>query len=130
MHDGRIGLGVTARIVHNDHARDTKATKISRQIKRGDAGLAVSPAGLDEDSSRDAVAMPDTILAKVESERSIRRSRHWLPARKDAISACDGSRTDATFPDITNGKTRWTRAIHAPAWRGLEVGARYLLSLF
>ena len=26
MHDGPIGLGVAAWVVHNDHARDTEAT--------------------------------------------------------------------------------------------------------
>src|SRR5215469_14922040 len=55
-------------------AATKRPRKMSRHIKRGDAGWLIMLLGLDEDSPRDAVAMPDTILARVKIERSVRRN--------------------------------------------------------
>jgi hypothetical protein len=50
-------------------ATTQRPRKTSRHIKRGDAGVLIMLVGLDEDSSRAAVAMPDTILARVKLEQ-------------------------------------------------------------
>ena len=56
----------------------------------------VTPAGLDEDSSRDVVAMPDTILAKVEFR--------FQDAEGTLLN--DGFHTTSTTPRI--GLFPWT----------------------
>ena len=76
---------------------------MSRHIKRGDAGLVVTPAGLDEESSRDAVVMPDTILAKVELKRSVWRNRHCVFCQIGCNISLRQSRIGASSPLNTLG---------------------------